>query len=198
MLFEQELDMLDAEMVGGVVEDAIAAGNRNENALTNLEFFARHPERNGAKIQSSEKTLAREWAQIRDDVVRPALTARASLVPLPAHLPEGPRAPAEESEWTAGRILKYSLGGVAGLLFLGWAFNYREQIAVEAKAAGRHVGQLAGRAKSSLRAAGAGHRAVREGVVQERQAARITQKMGKAELVLADRRVNEATIRGAA
>ena len=75
-----ELDLLGADDIGcmlgcwlgGAAEDAIAAGNRDENALTDLEFFSRHPERNGKKIAVGEKDAAKEWLQIRDAVVRPA------------------------------------------------------------------------------------------------------------------------------
>lgn len=113
----EDLDMLDAEMVGEAafgdnmvaqwkadqaaapaqpapapVPAAIASGNRDENALTDLEFFARHPERGGARIEKGDKALAKEWIQIRDDVVRPALLragtpVRAPGVSAPAPVP---------------------------------------------------------------------------------------------------------------
>jgi hypothetical protein len=43
------------------------------NELTNLVFFARHPEMNERKIQPDETALAEEWLEIRDTIVRPAL-----------------------------------------------------------------------------------------------------------------------------
>ena len=98
-----ELDLLGADDIGcmlgcwlgGSTEDAIAAGNRDENALTDLEFFSRHPERNGKKIAVGEKDAAREWLQIRNDVVRPALRAAPPPVVLPrAPAGEGGGAPA--------------------------------------------------------------------------------------------------------
>ena len=52
---------------------AIARGIRDENKLTNLIFFARHPELKGRKIRRGERELAREWLAIRDRLVRPAL-----------------------------------------------------------------------------------------------------------------------------
>ncbi len=58
------------------VQAAIAAGNRNENRLSDLIFFRRHPERNGRLIQRSEpnfRALSQEWLRIRDQLVRPEL-----------------------------------------------------------------------------------------------------------------------------
>ncbi|WP_374456924.1 N-acetylmuramoyl-L-alanine amidase [Nocardioides sp.] len=56
---------------------AIARGQRDEKALTNGVFFARHPELGGRPIAPGERTLASEWVTIRDTLVRPLL-ARAS------------------------------------------------------------------------------------------------------------------------
>lgn len=60
------------------VRQAIAAGTSDVNALTNLVFFARHPERNGRGLSPSEPgfaALGAEWTTIRDTVVRPLMTA---------------------------------------------------------------------------------------------------------------------------
>ena len=62
---------------------AIAAGNRDEVRLTNLLFNARHPKRLGRAISSSEpgyQSLASEWLNIRNSIVRPALR---SVAPAP-------------------------------------------------------------------------------------------------------------------
>ena len=56
---------------------AIARGQRDEKALTNGIFFARHPELGGRPIAPGERALAAEWIEIRDRLVRPLL-ARAS------------------------------------------------------------------------------------------------------------------------
>jgi hypothetical protein len=48
-------------------------GVRDTNDLTNLAFFARHPELHERKIQPDETALAKEWLEIRDKTVRPAL-----------------------------------------------------------------------------------------------------------------------------
>ncbi len=55
---------------------AYQQGITDENKLTNLVFFARHPELGGRRIRSDEKELAREWLQIRNQLVRPALPNR--------------------------------------------------------------------------------------------------------------------------
>jgi hypothetical protein len=59
--------------LGAAAATAIAAGMRDENALTNLVFAARHPELGGRSIRTGETGLAAEWLQIRDTLVRPAL-----------------------------------------------------------------------------------------------------------------------------
>jgi uncharacterized protein YcbK (DUF882 family) len=59
------------------VRQAIASGTSDLNTLTNLVFFARHPERNGRGLSPTEPAfaaLSTEWTSIRDTVVRPLLT----------------------------------------------------------------------------------------------------------------------------
>lgn len=62
------------------VDAAIARGVTSEPQLTDMVFTARHPERRGAKITKQDTALIREWMQIRDTIVRPALlrTRRAT------------------------------------------------------------------------------------------------------------------------
>lgn len=65
---------------------AIRAGHRDENKLTNLLFFTRHPGRFGQKLLKSDpefQQLSTEWLSIRNNIVRPALreTAGGSTVP---------------------------------------------------------------------------------------------------------------------
>jgi D-alanyl-D-alanine dipeptidase len=60
---------------------AVTFGYRDENQLTNLVFFFRHPERKGSKLQKGEpgfKSLSREWLEIRNNLVRPILAGRPS------------------------------------------------------------------------------------------------------------------------
>ncbi|MBT8101309.1 MAG: hypothetical protein KJO82_16250 [Gammaproteobacteria bacterium] len=72
---------------------AIAGGNRDENSLTSELFYDRHPERNRRKIARSEQKAAREWLDIREQVVRPLLTSMPSTPAAPAAgspVPSGP------------------------------------------------------------------------------------------------------------
>jgi hypothetical protein len=60
------------------VKLAVTNGQRDESALTNLVFFARHPERQGRRLQRSERGFAqlyKEWTHIRSRVVCPVLAA---------------------------------------------------------------------------------------------------------------------------
>lgn len=56
-----------------LITSAIAAGNHDESALTDLEFYRRHPELVECRLGKDDRDLAEEWTGIRDDVVRPAL-----------------------------------------------------------------------------------------------------------------------------
>jgi hypothetical protein len=56
-------------------------GVRDVGQLTNLVFFARHPELGGRKIRPEEKALAREWLDIRDRIVKLALATLARSAP---------------------------------------------------------------------------------------------------------------------
>jgi Uncharacterized protein conserved in bacteria (DUF2272) len=74
------------------VKLAIALGYRNENELTDLVFFVRHPERNGRALSRNEpnyRELSAEWVAIRNSLVQPLLASPAppSTPPTPAPLP---------------------------------------------------------------------------------------------------------------
>lgn len=82
-----------------LVQQAIDRGTRDPNQLTNLVFFARHPERRGRSLQRSEpdfQRLAAEWTQIRNRIVLPALRAPATPSNPTGATPalSGPREPA--------------------------------------------------------------------------------------------------------
>jgi murein DD-endopeptidase MepM/ murein hydrolase activator NlpD len=55
------------------VSSAFLGGNTDENKLTDMIFFARHPERNGEKLKTYEKALIQEWLNLRNNVVRPII-----------------------------------------------------------------------------------------------------------------------------
>jgi hypothetical protein len=84
----------DAMAKGGwatAIAIAIGAGLRDVNQLTNMVFWFRHPRMIGQKISADQRDLAREWLQIRDQVVKPAL---AGGVPTAPAAPGGPSMPA--------------------------------------------------------------------------------------------------------
>jgi hypothetical protein len=56
------------------VNDRVAAGERDANALADMVFFRRHPERRGQKLGVGDQGLAAEWKAILRDVVMPAFT----------------------------------------------------------------------------------------------------------------------------
>jgi hypothetical protein len=69
---------------------ALAAGLRDEIKLTDLVFYARHPERVGKPLDPvNEKSLVTEWRAIRNQEVRPLLT-KAEETPLPEATEETP------------------------------------------------------------------------------------------------------------
>ena len=56
------------------VNDRVAAGERDPNALADMVFFRRHPERTGQKLGAGDHRLAAEWKAILRDIVMPAFT----------------------------------------------------------------------------------------------------------------------------
>ncbi len=72
-----------------LLAEAIAAGNHDVGSLTNLVFFARHPELGGRRLRPEETKLQREWLAVRDDIVIPALLGRG--IPVPAEHIRGKR-----------------------------------------------------------------------------------------------------------
>ncbi|HEX6289290.1 MAG TPA: peptidoglycan-binding protein [Herpetosiphonaceae bacterium] len=63
---------------------AVLWGQRDENKLASLVFFARHPERGGRKLERGEPNfdrLSKEWLDIRDRLVRPVLASATGPQP---------------------------------------------------------------------------------------------------------------------
>jgi hypothetical protein len=79
------------------IRTAIQSGVRDENRLTDLVFNTRHPERSGKRLQQNEQQLAREWLDIRDRLVRPALQG-----PSTGGSPVAPAAGAQPASTTSG------------------------------------------------------------------------------------------------
>jgi hypothetical protein len=76
-----------------------ADSGANENQLTDQVYFRRHPELQGTRLTPGSPEAA-EWLNIRQTVVRPALTAPAgppTESPAESPAPVGPAHPAEEA-----------------------------------------------------------------------------------------------------
>jgi murein DD-endopeptidase MepM/ murein hydrolase activator NlpD len=69
----QIVDALRRGLWSIAIRLTIQNGVRDENRLTDMVFFARHPERQGRRLQSHERPLIQEWLEIRDRLIRPAL-----------------------------------------------------------------------------------------------------------------------------
>ncbi|MFG1603757.1 M15 family metallopeptidase [Actinoplanes sp. NPDC049265] len=85
-----------------VLEALVDAGHRDPNALTNVAFWAAHPDLLGTKLRPSQRgfaTLSREWTGLRNGVVaqalrRPPAPAPSASAPASAPGPAPAAAPA--------------------------------------------------------------------------------------------------------
>ncbi|RZL87349.1 MAG: hypothetical protein EOP82_26505 [Variovorax sp.] len=87
------LDALRAKDERAAIQRAVAAGFRDENTLTDLVFFSRHPERQGAPLSRGEPDASRlvaEWLDIRDRLVRGTPRAPAGAAPPSSYVPAPP------------------------------------------------------------------------------------------------------------
>ncbi|MBW3664781.1 MAG: hypothetical protein KY469_16910 [Actinobacteria bacterium] len=72
----------------------LAIGLRDEAKLTNVLFWAAHPEMTGKRIAAGQRALAADWVRLRDTVVRPALrSAPKPAAPKPGGAGTGPSGP---------------------------------------------------------------------------------------------------------
>ncbi len=69
----QDFDNTRTSAERAVVKSRVAAGQRNPNALADMVFFQRHPERRGRRIGANEHRLAAEWNTILTVIVLPEL-----------------------------------------------------------------------------------------------------------------------------
>lgn len=74
----QRLVPLGAVVERTLLAGQIAMGKRDQSALTDFVFFFRHPELKGTRLGKGQEALMAEWLQIRDQLVRPALSRVAT------------------------------------------------------------------------------------------------------------------------
>jgi peptidoglycan hydrolase-like protein with peptidoglycan-binding domain len=86
--FQHEFDGAQATDERAAVKRRVAAGQRDPNALTDLLFFQRHPERRGRRLRPDEYKLVHEWKAILRRVILPEL----------AHIPAEPATGAKVSD----------------------------------------------------------------------------------------------------
>jgi hypothetical protein len=123
-LSEQELG--EAPDDSTAIHQAIANGTRDENQLTDAIFNARHPERRGQHLQVNERQLIREWLDIRDNIVRPALrVSSAGVAPAaPANAQAAAQAPSTTSGVEAAENTTRILQCILGLQDQGRAISF--------------------------------------------------------------------------
>jgi hypothetical protein len=101
----------DAVKSGALTVEAVSrilAGERNVNTLTNLVFYARHPELpTGYKIQPHEKHLVQQWLDLSERIVR--LLKALGPAPAPNRTTSGgtsapPKAPPSPSRSTSSSV----------------------------------------------------------------------------------------------
>lgn len=82
-VFDKIGDVVDWGKSRFILLQAITGGNRDENQLTNLVFFSRHPELQGGKLVKTHpnyQQLSQEWLEIRNRLVRPVLKQASTTV----------------------------------------------------------------------------------------------------------------------
>ena len=80
-LFGTVGDIVTGGADSAIVQLALVRGIRDENRLTDIAFLRRHPERQGRPIRAGELQLAREWLDLRDRIVRPAMHTATGTPP---------------------------------------------------------------------------------------------------------------------
>jgi hypothetical protein len=81
VLFRQIRDTVQRGQTSTAIIFAISHGIKDKNILTDLIFHARHPERRGKRIQGNEQALVKEWLDIKNRLVEPALSSTMHNAP---------------------------------------------------------------------------------------------------------------------
>ncbi|CAA9891954.1 hypothetical protein METHB2_530029 [Candidatus Methylobacter favarea] len=79
------ISLLQSRKEEAAIQMAMRQSQNDSNVLTNLVFFARHPERYGCKLLRGEplfNTLGQAWVDIRNRIVQPLLSRDQASVPV--------------------------------------------------------------------------------------------------------------------
>jgi hypothetical protein len=127
VLFRQIQDTVQRGQTSTAIIFAISYGIKDKNVLTDLIFHARHPERRGKRIQGNEQALVKEWWDIKNRLVEPAISSTmysgpskhsTAVSPLPASpIPLRHVAPTVEN---ALKLMKY----LGNILKVPWRLGY--------------------------------------------------------------------------
>lgn len=114
--FQEVADAVRRGLWSLAIRLAIQRGVHDESRLTDMLFNARHPERRGQRLQPHEQQLTREWLDIRNHLVRPALRAVSA-----GKAPVAPTAPSKPA-WvrTLVPLLNRYRGDIPLDFLLGW------------------------------------------------------------------------------
>lgn len=137
---------------GAAVQALHRAGLRDPNKLTNLVFWAHHPEAAGRKIRAGEEELAQEWIRLRDAVVVPSL-ARGPEATGEAASSTGPSGGTTSTRAPGSGAAGASKAAKAGDLPLPPtdSASMASSLATKQKAGGMTVAMYAGKAVKSHR-----------------------------------------------
>jgi hypothetical protein len=108
------------------IRSSIQSGVRDENRLTDLVFYARHPERRGQPLKTGDQALVKEWLDILSRLVRPELGAPAqasAVAAAPAPQP-GAQPRSTTSGVEAAGVTTHIIPCIVGLQDQGRAISF--------------------------------------------------------------------------
>jgi hypothetical protein len=82
--------LVRAGQLNQAIAEAVRGGLSDVDRITDMVFYAHHPELNGRKVRLNESSLVRDWLQIRAALVRPAVAGLQTVRSAPASALSGP------------------------------------------------------------------------------------------------------------